>query len=140
MGRVRRITNQRRYTFPRVFSGTDQHIQAGHQSGRKWLEEAYRRAIEDGAKAAPILLDVEMARLRMESGDLSAAVEWRDHYKVSSDDPVSVYQLFVYIFLVRVLMETGKIQEARALSERLLQIAVKGHRPMDALELKCFRR
>ena len=36
----------------------------------KWLEEAYRRAIEDGAKA--ILLDVEMARLRMESGDLSA--------------------------------------------------------------------
>lgn len=105
----------------------------------KWLEEAYRRAIEDGAKAAPILLDVEMARLRMESGDLSAAVEWRDHYKVSSDDPVSVYQLFVYIFLVRVLMETGKSQEAWALSERLLQIAVKGHRPMDALEIQVLQ-
>lgn len=105
----------------------------------KWLEEAYRRAIEDGAKEAPILLDVEMARLRMESGDLSAAVEWKDRYKVSSDDPVSVYQLFVYIFLVRVLMETGNSQEAWALSERLLQVAVKGHRPMDALEIQVLQ-
>lgn len=105
----------------------------------KWLEEAYRRAIEDGAKEAPILLDVEMARLRVELGDLSAAIEWKDRYKVSSDDPVSVYQLFVYIFLVRVLMETGNSQEAWALSERLLQIAVKGHRPMDALEIQVLQ-
>lgn len=60
-------------------------------------------------------------------------------YKVSPDDPVSVYQLFVYIVLVRSLMETERGQEAWTLSERLLPIAVKGHRPMDALDLQALQ-
>ncbi len=106
---------------------------------KKWLEDACQRALEDGAKAAPILLEAEMAALRLDLGDPSAAVEWKDRYKVSADDPVSVYQLFVYIFLVRVLMETGKGQEAWALSERLLRVAVRGHRPMDALDIQVLQ-
>lgn len=105
----------------------------------KWLEEAYRRALEDEAKAALILLDLEMARMRLNAGDLSAADEWKNRYRLAADDPVSVYQLFVYIFLVSVLMESGNAREAWALSERLLPIAVKGHRPMDALDIQVLQ-
>lgn len=104
-----------------------------------WLKSAALRAAGDGAKAALILLEAEMAMLRLDSGDLTQAVEWRDRYKLTSDDPVSVYQLFVYIALVRVLMETQNLQEAWALSERLLPIAVKGHRPMEALEIQVLQ-
>ncbi len=105
----------------------------------KWLEEAVRRAWEDGAEAAPILIEAEMAALRLDGGDSSAAIRWIERYKLTADDPVSVYQLFVYIFLVRVLMETGRRQEAWPLSEKLLLIAVKGHRPMDALEIQVLQ-
>lgn len=105
----------------------------------KWLEEAGRRSLEDGAEAALILIEAEMSALRMDSGDLSAAVRWQERYRLSADDPVSVYQLFVYVFLSRVLMETGQRQEAWSLLEKLLLIAVKGHRPMDALEIQILQ-
>ncbi|MBB6670446.1 LuxR C-terminal-related transcriptional regulator [Cohnella nanjingensis] len=101
----------------------------------KWLEEAGKRASEDGAENASILLDAEAAALQLDAGDASAAVEWEERYRLTPDDPVSVYQLFAYNFLVRVLMETDRGREAWSLAERLLLIAVKGHRPMDALEL-----
>lgn len=105
----------------------------------KWLEEAGRRSLEDGAEAASILIEAEMAALRMDRGDLSAAARWKERYRLSADDPVSVYQLFVYIFLVRVLVETGHRQEAWSLLDKLLLIAVKGHRPMDALEIQILQ-
>jgi len=100
-----------------------------------WLEEADRRARADGAADAPILLEAELAALRLDRGDPAAALDWVERYKLSADDPVSVHQLFVYMFLARVLMETGRAPEALALAEKLHLIAVKGHRPMDALEL-----
>ncbi|MFC3770431.1 LuxR C-terminal-related transcriptional regulator [Paenibacillus sp. GCM10012303] len=105
----------------------------------KWLEEAYARALRDGSESAPILLEAEMAALRLEQGDLTEAVRWKERYKLSADDPVSVYQLFVYVFLVRVLLETGERQAAWVLSEKLFSIAVKGHRPMDALDLQIMQ-
>lgn len=101
----------------------------------KWLEEAYARALSDESEAAPILLEAEMAALRIEQGDLTEAVRWKERYKLSADDPVSVFQLFVYVFLVRVLLETDERQAAWVLSEKLFSIAVKGHRPMEALDL-----
>ncbi|WP_276356119.1 LuxR C-terminal-related transcriptional regulator [Cohnella caldifontis] len=105
----------------------------------KWLEEAGAKARKDGAEAAPIFLEAEMAALRLEQGDLTEAVRWKETYKLSADDPVSVYQLFVYVFLVRVLMETGERQAAWSLAEKLLPIAVKGHRPMDALDIQILQ-
>jgi LuxR family maltose regulon positive regulatory protein len=105
----------------------------------KWLEEAGRRSLEDGAEAASILIEAEMSALRMDQGDPSAAVRWMERYRLSADDPVSVYQLFVYIFLGRVLMETGHRQEAWSLLEKLLLIAVKGHRPMEALDIQILQ-
>ncbi|GIP26321.1 hypothetical protein J23TS9_14510 [Paenibacillus sp. J23TS9] len=106
-----------------------------------WLEEARQKAMKDGAEEALILIEAEMAALRMGLGDrdLSAAIEWKERYRISADDPVSVYQLYVYIFLVRVLMETGSSKEAWDLSERLYFIAVKDHRPMDALEIQVLQ-
>lgn len=101
----------------------------------QWLEEAGARALKDGADAAPILLDAELAALRLEQGDPAEAVRWMERYKLSADDPVSVYQLFVYAFLVRAYMETGERQAAWVLSERLFSLAAKGHRPMDALDV-----
>ncbi|MFC5470864.1 LuxR C-terminal-related transcriptional regulator [Cohnella suwonensis] len=105
----------------------------------KWLEEAGRKAMEDGVEAASILIEAEKAALRLDLGDSAAAVEWQERYRISAHDPVSVYQLFVYIFLVRVLVETDNVKEAWALSEKLLLIAVKGHRPMDALEIQVLQ-
>lgn len=104
-----------------------------------WLEAAAQRAVGEGAKTALILLEAEMAMLRLDLGDLAQAIEWRDRYKLTMEDPVSVYQLFVYIALVRMLMETGNHHEAWALSERLLPITVKGHRPMDTLEIQVLQ-
>ncbi|MEF2965694.1 LuxR C-terminal-related transcriptional regulator [Paenibacillus sp. M1] len=101
----------------------------------QWLEEAYRRAVKDGAQEALILIEAEMALLWLDQGDGSKAAEWRERYGISPEDPVSVYQLFVYICLVRLLIETGNIREAWSLSERLLSVAIKGYRPMDALDL-----
>lgn len=105
----------------------------------QWLEEAGGRALEDQAEAALILIEAELSALWLERGDPSAAARWREQYKLSADDPVSVYQLFVYIFLVQVLMETDHRQEAWSLAEKLLPIAVKGHRPMDALEIQVLQ-
>ncbi|MCC3375065.1 LuxR C-terminal-related transcriptional regulator [Cohnella sp. REN36] len=105
----------------------------------QWLAEALARAESEGAAAAPILLEAERAALRLEQDDASAARTWRERYRLTADDPVSVYQLFVYLFLVRTLMETGAGDEAWRLSERLLHLAVKGHRPMDALELQVLQ-
>ena len=105
----------------------------------KWMEGAGKRALEDGANAGLILIEAEMAALQLELGDLAAAIEWKERYRISADDPVSVYQLFVYIFLIRVLMETGYSKEAWALSVKLLLIAVKDHRPMDALEIEVLQ-
>jgi LuxR family maltose regulon positive regulatory protein len=105
----------------------------------KWLEEAGRKALEDGAEAAFILIEAEKAALRLDLGESAAAVEWKERYRVSAYDPVSVYQLFVYIFLVRVLIETGYAKEAWVLSEKLFLIAVNGHRPMDALEIQVLQ-
>ncbi|MDF2815768.1 MAG: putative transcriptional regulator [Paenibacillus sp.] len=105
----------------------------------KWMEEAGKKALEDGADAGLILIEAEMAALRLELGDPAAAVEWKERYRISENDPVSVYQLFVYIFLVRVLMETGYSKEAWILSEKLFLIAVKDHRPMDALEIQVLQ-
>jgi len=105
----------------------------------RWLEEACARALRDEAEAAPILLEAELAALRLEQGDLTEAVRWKKRYKLSAEDPVSVYQLFVYVFLVRVLMETDELRTAWGLSEKLFSIAVKGHRPMDALDLQILQ-
>lgn len=106
---------------------------------RKWLEEAAERAEEDGAEAAFILIEAEKAGQRLRTGDSSAAAEWRERYRLSPEDPVSVYQLFHYIFLVRTLMETGGLGQAQRLSEKLYPIAVKGHRPMEALDLQILQ-
>lgn len=105
----------------------------------KWLEEAGQKALEEGAEGAHILIEAEMAALRLERGDPSAALEWKERYRLSADDPVSVYQLFVYIFLVRVLLETANARKAWDLSEKLYLIAVKDHRPMDALEIQVLQ-
>ncbi|MDF2679400.1 MAG: putative transcriptional regulator, partial [Brevibacillus sp.] len=108
---------------------------------RKWLEEVREKAGMDleQTREAFILIDAEMAALRLDAGDLSAAVQWKDQYRVSSVDPVSVYQLFVYIFLLRVLTETGEYEAAWHLSEKLLYLAEKDHRPMDALEIQVLQ-
>jgi LuxR family maltose regulon positive regulatory protein len=127
--------SEKLYVPPSLFLSRISKSRQDIAQAEKWLEEAGRRAQEDGAEAAFILIEAEMAALLLDLGDSTAAIEWKERYKLSADDPVSVYQLFVYIFLVRVLMKTGYCEEAWALSEKLLFIAVKGHRPMDALDI-----
>ncbi len=105
----------------------------------QWLDTAAARAAEDGAEPAFILIDAEKAGIRLSLGDPSAAIEWQERYRLAPDDPVSVYQLFVYVFLVRTLMESGRRREAWALSERLFPIAAKGRRPMDALDIQVLQ-
>ncbi len=105
----------------------------------RWLEEAGRRALVEGAEEALSLVEAEFAALRLDEGDTAAASAWRERYKLSEDDPVSVYQLYVYIFLAKILLAGGAWREAWALTEKLHSIAVKGHRPMDALEIEALQ-
>lgn len=109
------------------------------EQARGWIDEAFRRAVADGTDEALILLETERAAMRLRQGDLSQALEWQERYGLSAEDPVSVHQLFPYAFLVRLWIETGRLDEAWRLSEKLLSIAVKGHRPMDALDLEALQ-
>ncbi|MCK8489347.1 LuxR C-terminal-related transcriptional regulator [Paenibacillus sp. MBLB2552] len=104
-----------------------------------WIADAFRRAVDDGVDEALILLDTERAAMRLRHGDLGLAMEWQERYGLSAEDLVSVHQLFPYTFLVRLLIETGRLDEAWRLSDKLLPIAVKGHRPMDALDLETLQ-
>jgi len=105
----------------------------------QWLEEARQRALGERAAAALLFIDAELAGLRLDQGEAAAASEWRNKYGVSETDPVSVFQLYTYTFLVRVLMQEGLYEQAQALADRLLALAIKGHRPMDALELQVLQ-
>lgn len=106
----------------------------------RWLEEAAAEAV--ARKASDdiwLYLDAEHAVIQMEHGRLQTAAEWRDKYRLSSKDPVSVYLLFPYILLLRVLIAEEKYDEAYPLSIKLLQVSEKGHRPMDALEVQILQ-
>lgn len=104
-----------------------------------WLAKAKQYAEHDQAEAAFILIEAQWAALRMEMGDSSAAGEWLARYQLSPDDPISVHQLFVYTFLLSVLSERGMYKEAWTLSEKLLAVAIKDHRPMDALDVQILQ-
>ncbi|KIL39000.1 transcriptional regulator [Gordoniibacillus kamchatkensis] len=109
------------------------------QQAELWLEEARKRAIGEEAAAALPFIEAELAGLRLDQGDVSAASKWREKYRVSETDPVSIFQLYTYTFLVRVLMWEERYEQAQALADRLFALAVKGHRPMDALELQVLQ-
>lgn len=108
---------------------------------RQWLDEAGQRAGSDmeQAREALILIEAERAAMQLDMGDLSAAIRWKERYQVSGTDPVSVHQLFVYLFLLRLLTEKGECEAAWQLSERLLDVAQKNHRPMEALEVEILQ-
>lgn len=110
-----------------------------YAQAEKWLGRAKQYAWDHQAEAAFILIDAEWAALRLDMGDLSEAGAWLANYRVSPHDPVSVHQLFIYVFLLRTLIESGMDQEAWSLSEKLLAIAIKDHRPMDALDIQILQ-
>ncbi|WP_251037805.1 LuxR C-terminal-related transcriptional regulator [Paenibacillus albidus] len=110
-----------------------------HGAAARWLEEAEQKARAAGERAALLLIETEMAASALERGDRHAALRWKERHGLQADDPVSVYQLFQYLFLVRVLMEEGQTLEALELAGRLLNLAEKGHRPMDALEAQILQ-
>ncbi|WP_253957474.1 LuxR C-terminal-related transcriptional regulator [Paenibacillus oleatilyticus] len=109
------------------------------QGAEQWLEAAGKKAADDRAAGVPLFVEAELAGLRLELGDASAAIKWKNKYALEAHDPVSIFQLFPYTSLIRVLMGEERYEEAWALSDRLLAIAVKGHRPMDALELQVLQ-
>ncbi|MDU2243642.1 MAG: LuxR C-terminal-related transcriptional regulator, partial [Paenibacillus sp.] len=137
--------SQAHYQPEKVYVPASLFLSRIHQARREaeqaegWIDDAFRRAVADGAEEALILLETERAAMRLRQGDLSQAKEWQERYGLSAEDPVSVHQLFPYTFLVRVLIETGRLDEAWRLSERLLSIAIRGHRPMDALDLETLQ-
>lgn len=137
--------SQAHYQPEKVYVPASLFLSRIHQARREaeqaegWIDDAFRRAVTDGAEEALILLETERAAMRLRQGDLSQAKEWQERYGLSAEDPVSVHQLFPYTFLVRVLIETGRLDEAWRLSERLLSIAIRGHRPMDALDLETLQ-
>ncbi|WP_136605603.1 LuxR C-terminal-related transcriptional regulator [Paenibacillus dokdonensis] len=122
-----------------LFMSRISKVRQDYAQAEKWLEKARQYALEDHAEAALILLDAESAALRLNLGDSSAANEWLATYRVAPDDPVSVHQLFIYVFLVRILIESGQNNEAWSLSEKLLAVALKDHRPMDALDIQVLQ-
>ncbi|RJX38813.1 helix-turn-helix transcriptional regulator [Paenibacillus pinisoli] len=106
----------------------------------RWLDEAAAEAV--ARKASDdiwLYLEAEHAAIEIEHGRLQAAVEWRDKYELSSTDPVSIYLLFPYILLLRILIAEENYDEAYPLSIKLLKVSEKGHRPMDALEVQILQ-
>ncbi|WP_079911360.1 LuxR C-terminal-related transcriptional regulator [Paenibacillus sp. 32352] len=104
-----------------------------------WLEEAKKKAVRSQATTALFFINAELAGLRMDWGDASAAAAWRKKYAVTGSDPISISQLYTYTFLVRVFITEERYEEASLLADRLFALAVKGHRPMDALEIQVLQ-
>lgn len=116
----------------RVHRARGDELQARHL-----LEKAEARVLAELNEPweALILIDAELALMSIGQGDngIAEAFGWLEKYGLASDDPISVYQLHPYTFVVRILLEACAYEEALTLSKRLMDLAEKGHRPMDLL-------
>ncbi|MEC0244077.1 LuxR C-terminal-related transcriptional regulator [Paenibacillus dokdonensis] len=85
------------------------------------------------------LLELEQIRLQMQYGLPAPAQAWLEGCHLSSHDKMSVFELYDYQLLARVLLLQKRLDEAAPLLERLLYLAEREMRPIDAAENLCIR-
>lgn len=100
----------------------------GGQRRMKWMD--IPRGME--------ILHLEGIRLQLQYGDPAPALAWGEQCHLSSRDRVSVFELFDYQLLARVLVLQGRWEEAEELLDRLLYLAESEMRPIDAAEILCI--
>ncbi len=97
-------------------------------SGVEWMKRM-------NAQRGILLLETELARLALMEGDATSASAWLERYSFSSSDMISVYQLYEYEVLARVLIAHDRLDEAGKLLERLQGLAEVELRPIDEAEV-----
>lgn len=96
--------------------------------GMRWMQ---RMEISRGAQ----LLEIELARLAFMEGDVVPALLWLERSRHSASDILSVFQLYEYVFVARVLLAANRDDEAAKLLERLQGLAEREMRPIDEAEV-----
>ncbi|GAA0361832.1 LuxR C-terminal-related transcriptional regulator [Bacillus horti] len=107
----------------------------------RWLEMAKEKVLENSSamKEALIFIEAELALLKLDEGDTLLALQWKSKYRLSHQDAVSVDQLYNYQALARILVASNELRAAWNLLKRLWEIALKDHRPMDALAIQILQ-
>ncbi|MED4600905.1 LuxR C-terminal-related transcriptional regulator [Paenibacillus validus] len=85
------------------------------------------------------LLDMELIRLQLRSGNSAPLRDWMIRCRLNSSDMVSVYELYDYELFARALMLEGRWDEASMLLDKLLYLAESEMRPIDAAEIASMR-
>ncbi|MEC0246511.1 LuxR C-terminal-related transcriptional regulator [Paenibacillus chitinolyticus] len=100
------------------------------------LEDGRRRMLWMEVPRGADILEMEKARLQLQSGNPGPALEWRQRCRLGSGDRVTVFGLYDYQLLARVLVHEQRWEEAGALLEKLLYLAESEMRPIDAAEIR----
>ncbi len=101
------------------------------ESGRrrmKWMD------VPRGAE----ILELEGFRLQLLSGNAEPALAWGRTCRLTAQDRVSLYELYDYQLFARVLVTQQRLEEAADLLDRLLYLAERELRPIDAAEIRCI--
>jgi LuxR family maltose regulon positive regulatory protein len=112
-----------------------QHVQGDPKGALEAIEEGVRIAPSPGLLN---LVPAQHARLALEQGDAATANRWTRERGLSADDEMSYAREPEYLILVRVLLAQDRADQALALLDRLLALAITQGRTGSIIELRAL--
>jgi len=117
----------------RVVDARLRSIAGDHAAALDLLREAEQREDTDFfPKVRPVAATI--ARIRITSGDLAGAARWAEARGLDPGDDVDYLREYEHLTFARLLLATGRADEAIPLLERLAAAAETGHRTGSAIE------
>jgi LuxR family maltose regulon positive regulatory protein len=117
----------------RVVDARLRSIAGDHAAALRILGEAEQHEDTDfSPKVRPVA--ATMARARMASGDLVGAGRWAEARRLDPGDDAEYLREYEHLTFARLLVATGRADEAIPLLERLAAAAESGHRTGSAIE------
>jgi LuxR family maltose regulon positive regulatory protein len=112
-----------------------QHVQGDPKGALEAIEEGVRIAPSPGLLN---LVPAQHARLALAQGDAATANRWTRERGLSADDEMSYAREPEYLILVRVLLAQDRADQALALLDRLLALAITQGRTGSIIELRAL--
>jgi LuxR family maltose regulon positive regulatory protein len=112
-----------------------QHVQGNPKGALEAIEEGVRIAPSPGLLN---LVPAQQARLALAQGDAATANRWTQERGLSADDDMSYAREPEYLILVRVLLAQDRADQALALLDRLLALAITQGRTGSIIELRAL--
>nr|WP_279537953.1 LuxR C-terminal-related transcriptional regulator [Paenibacillus turpanensis] len=103
------------------------------------VEAEARKLKERGNVRGGTLLQLEAIRLWHRSGEDAPLQEWMRETKLGVGDYLSVFELYDYELYARGLLAEGRLTDAFELLEKLLHLARRELRPIDAAEIAALQ-